>query len=72
VPDTFVTGSRNGEIGVPIVVHVNPSNSRSTDVIVDIHSMNLVVCLDKDGGLESGIQIMGASFGSQMVYIGPP
>jgi hypothetical protein len=51
VHDNFVIGSGDGEIGALVVVlAVDPSNSRSTDVTTDTDSIDLVVCRNKDWG----------------------
>ena len=52
----FVTWSTNGEIkALVIILFVDPSKTRSTNLVVDTDYMNLVIGLNKVLSLECGI-----------------
>jgi hypothetical protein len=52
----FVTWSVDGEIKASaIILFIDPSKTRSTNLVVDTDYMNLVIGLNKVFSLESGI-----------------
>jgi hypothetical protein len=69
----FVTGSRNGEVGVVVIIlNTNLSSLRSIDTIKDNDSTGLAVSLNKGRDLGSNIERMGVAGGSRMLEIGLP